>query len=75
MADLEERVLIVNRVPLVHYESLGELITAQILRHHIANLKYSNNNYYQLLEVITGSMTKKTKQSDALKTLLNVYPL
>ena len=72
--DLEERVLIVKRVPL-DLESLGKLITAQFLLHHIVNLKYSNNNYYQLLEVITGSMTKKTKQSDALKTLLKVYPL
>ena len=73
--DLEERGLIVNRVPLVHYESLSELIMAQFLLHHIVYLKYSNNKYYQLLEVITGSMTKKTKQSDALKTFFKVYPL
>mgnify|MGYP001792450389 CR=1 FL=1 len=75
VADLEKRVLNINRVPLVHYESVGELITAQLLLHHIINPKYSNNNYYRLIEVVTGSMTKKTKQSDALKTFLNVISL
>ena len=67
MANLEKCVFNVNRVQIDHYESLGELITVQLLLHHI-NLKYSNNNYYQLIEVLTGSMSKKTKQSDALKT-------
>ena len=75
VADLEKRVLNINRVPLVHYESVGELITAQLLLHHIINPKYSNNNYKQLIEVLTGSMTKKTEQSRCLKTFLKVYSL